>query len=502
MPHSALSRAAATLVTLVALVGATLAAPSASALSGAADGSDRKAATESSSRTASRALDRAVTALAGKGGDATMALRDLWLQRDNLSAADKATYAKLAARPIKTSTLDLGNIRVHYTPAEMALSTFTANDVLNTSVSVSQSYSSAGYRQPKPDSGLGGTNATDIYVDMLPAGLYGYCTSDQPQLSGPGRYDVWAYCVVDNDYAGFPTNTPLENLQVTVAHEYFHATQFAYDAADDGWAMEATAAWIEDEVYDDVDDNVQYLADSPITDTKRSMDKFGGLYHYGVWIWFRYLTEKFRAEKGGLPKIVLDFWKAADSSKGAKKDRYFTQGMAQVLKKKPYKTSAEKQFSLFSAANLRAPSFYGEGTANGYPAAKVKGKKKLTKGQAKTFNAKLNHLASAAYRFSPKGKAGKLKVTINGAPKVQGTRAVVTTHLRNGKVKTQYVAINSKGRGAFTALFKKSKVTAVDVTLVNASIRFTQCYVRSTPFSCSGKPTDQNKRISVVGKAV
>ena len=211
--------------------------------------------------------------------------------------------------------------------------------MLNTSVSVAQAYSGAGYRRPLPDGNLGGTSATDIYVDTLPAGLYGYCTTDQPKLTGPGRYDVWAYCVVDNDYAGFPANTPLENLQVTVAHEYFHATQFAYDAADDGWAMEATAAWVEDEVYDDVDDNVQYLADSPITDTKRSMDKFGGLYHYGVWIWFRYLTEKFRAEKGGLPKIVLDFWKAADSSKGAKKDRYFTQAMAQVLRKRPYNTS-------------------------------------------------------------------------------------------------------------------------------------------------------------------
>lgn len=47
-----------------------------------------------------------------------------------------------------------------------------------------------------------------------------------------GPYDVSAYCVVDNDYAVEEfgvRNTPLENLQVTVAHEYFHAVQFAYD---------------------------------------------------------------------------------------------------------------------------------------------------------------------------------------------------------------------------------------------------------------------------------
>lgn len=497
MPHSALSRAAATLVTLVALVGATLAAPSASAL----DDADRPAAPESSAKKAARALDRAATALAGKGGDATMALRDLWLQRDNLSAADRAAYAKLAGRPVKPETMASGNVRIHYNSAEMNPLAFTPQNVLDTSVSVAQAYAGAGYRMPLPDGNLGGDALTDIYVDTLPQGLYGYCTTDQQKQTGPGRFDVWAYCVVDNDYAGFPL-TPIQNLQVTVAHEYFHATQFAYDIADDGWAMEATASWAEDELYDDVNDNVQYLADSPITDRKRSMDKFGGLYHYGVWIWFRYLTEKFKREVGGMPRIVLDFWKAADSSKGAKKDRYFTQGMAQVLRKRPYKTSVDKEFALFSAANQRASTFYEEGTANGYPNSRINGKKKLDKGQAKMFNAKLDHLSSAAYRFTPKGNANKLQVAVAGAPKAEGTRAVVTTYLSNGKVKTKSVAINAKGRGSATVGFKKGDVNFVEVTLVNASVRFTQCYVRSTPFSCSGKPTDQDKHIGVLARAV
>jgi hypothetical protein len=316
MPHSALSRAAATMVTLVALVGATLAAPSALA----ADGGDRKAITEPSSKKAARALDRAQTALSGRSGDATLALRDLWLQRDSLSPADQAAYARLADRPVKTNFVESGNVRVHYTPAELT-GPFNQNDVLASAALVAQTYAAAGYRLPKADFLKGGTDQTDIYVDSLSPGLYGYCTVDNDvQQPGPGRFDVPAFCVVDNDYnpAVFgPANTPLENLQVTMAHEYFHATQFAYDAADDGWAMEATAAWVEDEVYDNVDDNVQYLFDSPLTDRKRSMDKFGGLFHYGVWIWFRYLTEKFPEETGGLPTVVRKFWEAADSSKGA-----------------------------------------------------------------------------------------------------------------------------------------------------------------------------------------
>src|SRR5690606_38134581 len=112
----------------------------------------------------------------------------------------------------------------------------------------------------------------------------------------------WAYCVVDNDYSPseFRSNTPLENLQVTLAHEYFHAVQFAYDFAEDGWFLEATAAWVEDEAFDDVNDNIQYLrAQSPLKQPQISMDKFGGLRHYGAWIFFRFLTERYPPEAGG-----------------------------------------------------------------------------------------------------------------------------------------------------------------------------------------------------------
>ena len=83
--------------------------------------------------------------------------------------------------------------------------------------------------------------------------------------------------MLDNDYAAdeFPTNTPIENLQVTIAHEYFHAVQFGYDIAEDPWFLEATAAWVEDIMYDRVDDNLQYLRQSPLRMPRTPMDTFG-----------------------------------------------------------------------------------------------------------------------------------------------------------------------------------------------------------------------------------
>ena len=82
--------------------------------------------------------------------------------------------------------------------------------------------------------------------------------------------------MLDNDYSRgeFPTNTPEENLQVTAAHEYFHAVQFGYDVAEDGWVMEATATWAEDELYDGVNDNVQYLRSGPMSLPHGSLDQF------------------------------------------------------------------------------------------------------------------------------------------------------------------------------------------------------------------------------------
>lgn len=499
MSHSALSRAAATTVILVSLVGATLAAPSALA----ADGKDRAPAAQSrAERSAVRALETAQAALAGDGRDATLALRDLRLQQDALSPADRAVAERLANRPITTAQVNFGNVRVHYNPGTFSPA-YDHTDVLNTAISVSQAYTAAGYRQPKSDGVMGGSSQIDIYAVDLPAGLYGYCDIDNGTVSpGPGRYDVPAFCAVDNDYSWAPTNTPVENLQVTIAHEYFHAVQFAYDVLEDGWLMEATAAWAEDELYDGVDDNRQYLASSPITQRKRSMDKFGDSFHYGVWIFFRYLTEKFPAEQGMLPKVILDIWKAADSSKGAKKDKYSTQAIASVLSKKPYKMPMDKAFALFSDTNLRARFAYDEGQANAYPNAAINGSKALNKNKSKTFRAKLDHLTAASYRYTPKGNAKKLKVSISGAPKAQGTRAVVTTYLLSGKIKTKYVKINRAGRGGYTAKFKKSEVLAVDVTLVNASIRFTKCYAKQTPFACSGKPVDQKKKIAVAARAV
>jgi hypothetical protein len=46
---------------------------------------------------------------------------------------------------------------------------------------------------------------------------------------------------------------------VTAAHEYNHVLQFNYDAQQDNWMFESTAVWMEDRVYDEINDYRNYL---------------------------------------------------------------------------------------------------------------------------------------------------------------------------------------------------------------------------------------------------
>ena len=108
--------------------------------------------------------------------------------------------------------------------------------------------------------------------DIAREGLYGYCSPDGAQPdNGDGRAP--AFCVLDNDYARSQYGiAPINALRVTAAHEFFHAIQFAYDVYEDLWFMEGTATWVEDEVYDKINDNYQFLSDSPIRYPRRSVD--------------------------------------------------------------------------------------------------------------------------------------------------------------------------------------------------------------------------------------
>src|SRR5919202_1205345 len=143
---------------------------------------------------------------------------------------------------------------------------------------------------------------TDVYIQEIgDRGIYGYSAPDP----GQGRtLHQYAYLVMDNDYSAqeFPKygGDPVPPMEVTAAHEYNHVLQFGYDVAQDIWMLESTAVWMEDKVYTQVNDYLQYLGpwaqlslSVPVTEFNSQEDDPLNVKVYGDMVWNRWLDTRF-----------------------------------------------------------------------------------------------------------------------------------------------------------------------------------------------------------------
>ncbi|MEO9326114.1 MXAN_6640 family putative metalloprotease [Nocardioides sp. C4-1] len=448
--------------------------------------------------------------------DVTMALREVANTREVLSGDEREAADALLRRPtdgagdgllaydvVEATPVCTEHLCVHYvatTDDAPAMTDGNGDGVpdyvqttLDTLTRVADDYVAAGYRRPKPDGARGGDARTDVYLGDLGPGIYGYCSSDDPSTSN-SRGDRWAYCVLDNDYdpTDFPSNTPLENLRVTIAHEYFHAVQFAYDRYEDAWLLEATAAWVEDEMFDDVDDNLQYLRNSPMTQPKVSLDKFGnGGFHYGTWSFFRYLTERFRARQGRLPTLVRDVWRLADSAPGGP-DLYSWQAVEKALAARG--VTGKRMLAGFAAANRRPARAYRDGAVNRYPTAPVAAWRTLSPGARGQAYVKMKHLTTATVVLRKDGlrPSSRVKLTFDMGARATSPVALTTTYFTDGTTSTTRVSLGPAGKGTRWIPVGQARIQRVEVTLTNGSARF-RCF-QGTTFSCGGRPLDNAVR--------
>jgi hypothetical protein len=139
---------------------------------------------------------------------------------------------------------------------------------------------------------------------------YGY-TVNLSAVTGATRI------VMHNSYIGFPTNDDPEGdvagaARVTAAHEFKHASQYAATRwAEGGW-NELDATWIEDVVFDQVNDYYNHLAgESPLRRPELPLD--GGANSTGsnedsVW-------QTWLAETWGVA-IIQDYWSRRQSFAG------------------------------------------------------------------------------------------------------------------------------------------------------------------------------------------
>jgi hypothetical protein len=431
--------------------------------------------------------------------DATLVMRDLALSRNRLNGAERVSANRLLARPGARRSACARHVCVHWTiqgrHKVARKDTRPRNGipdyvdkVLKTMEKVHRRYVRAGYRAPKMDGGKGGSRKRDVYLrDVGSQGLYGYCTTDRVART------TSAYCVLDNNYSRreFPTNTPLENMRVTAAHEYYHAVQFAYDFFEDGWFMEATATWAEDELFDAVNDNVNYLPRGqlgrPIPGTHAgpafALDEFWDLNHYGNWIFFRYLTERLRASKAGMPVLVRNMW-----TRASRRGTFGIRAVEQSLRARG--RNFPSLYVQFADANLRSRTTYDEGRSQRYPSTAPRIERSVSGPSNGAFT--LDHMTSASARLRPAASLSpgtKLNIEVEMPAISQGSAAIVTWVRSTGRARTVRVALNAAtGDGSRVIPFDPEEISYVNLTLANTSTRFKECGGGDFNYSCNGTP--------------
>ncbi len=156
---------------------------------------------------------------------------------------------------------------------------------------------SMGYYAPPFDGTAGGDSLYDVYIDVP----LGYAAMEEPSSQYPDRpYAMTSYIDIGNDLRipRYPLD-PLPFCKATCSHELFHACQFVfmgqigiYDEDYTVWLLESSSNWIEESVWDELND-VYYYLNSYLPVSEQSLYHEDGRHMYASWIWNQYLSENY-----------------------------------------------------------------------------------------------------------------------------------------------------------------------------------------------------------------
>ena len=166
----------------------------------------------------------------------------------------------------------------------------------------------------------GGNNKYDIYIRQLASNFYGYVQFEQ-YAQGTGDNEktpelieknaITSYMAMRNSYKNFNQLSEIQNIQTTIAHEFFHTIQLGYDGWEKQWLLEATAVWMEEELFDEINDVYQYMPDW-FRYPHRSLDE-EGTHAYGSYIFFEYLEQNMGGNE--ILRKIFEYSAKSDSRK-------------------------------------------------------------------------------------------------------------------------------------------------------------------------------------------
>lgn len=398
------------------------------------------------------------------------------LKRDwnKLETATQIVLAKQLEAPALTGekvyTSAAGHFNIHYATSGSDAPPPDSSDgstpdwvktVAATFEDVYTSYRSMGYRMPQD---MPGSPPYNVYLrDFAAKKIYGQTNSDQPAPSAGFQYAYSSYAEIDNNFTDAiykpGTYSPLQSLQITAAHEFHHAVQYSYNYFFDIWYAEATSTWLEDELYDNVNQNYAYIptwfSNSTLSlDIDASTANGGG---YGRWIFNRYLTETLGATmiRGAWEKL------AGLSSPGNSADIPMTPVLEELLSSS-YSSSLSAQFFGFarrvyqrdwkthSSEISRIHAYTPVSSYTTYPVS------------SSATAVSLPHYSFAYYTFTPSSSApADLTITVNGTSGIKAT-----AFKKNGDAVTEFPFSGVSGAKVTIPGF----TTSTEVVLLLANI--------------------------------
>lgn len=208
-----------------------------------------------------------------------------------------------------------------------------------------------------------GTKKIDIYMGNKKA--YNYEAQSYETI--PSNYAGWTTTYPSDDTPYFLLNPIIsENIsKVTIAHEFLHTIQHAYfdpsKISDilwqkDIWWIEATAVLMEDEVYNNINDYINFLG--PFFNASyKSFEIYNGTHEYAMVIFAKYLKEKYG----------FDFIKKSFISLNLNKDKSAYQIIDSLLKT-DYSSSMHSTLNEFTKWVAEPTKYFEEGKL--YPSLK------------------------------------------------------------------------------------------------------------------------------------
>ncbi|MCH9032613.1 MAG: hypothetical protein IIB00_10195, partial [candidate division Zixibacteria bacterium] len=401
------------------------------------------------------------------GRCATGALLEALRLAPTLSAGAQKELSQLMARPSKQFSYDSpgGNFKIHYNDTGLhAVSPIDSNSngfpdyVERIAIYADSSWNKQivemNYAPPPSDGTNGGDSKIDIY--LLEMDFYGYT---QPEDSASEAWnDYTSYMACHRDFIGFPQNTdpegnPAGAAKVTMAHEFQHVIQFGYDVFEELWFLEATATWMEEVVFDAVNDNYNYLLEYYDWPQKSLRDS--SLHMYGSFVWPLYLEQRFDSDlmrkawegsKFGSAMTTLEG--ALPISHGVSRDDAIYEFFLWV-----YLANSRDDGAHFEEATVY-PNLRTSKTWTSYPQVD------------KSSTTHPGGYGASLVRFDPNGNFGRLKISFDGIDAVKWGVWVVATRNSN---QHSFISLSLDQNGFGTA-FVDSMEVFDDITMIAVNL--------------------------------